>query len=87
LTRNNLSGMSKNKLVSLVKYLGITFDEVVVDIILEDVIFNSIEWRKKGNQVILHKFIEDLDYEFNYDELPKRLKKEIYLFLLRKFLN
>jgi hypothetical protein len=79
--------MSKNKLVSLVKYLGITFDEVVVDIILEDVIFNSIEWRKKGNQVILHKFIEDLDYEFNYDELPKRLKKEIYLFLLRKFLN
>ncbi len=87
MTRNNLSGMSKNKLVSLVKYLGITFDEVVVDIILEDVIFNSIEWRKKGNQVILHKFIEDLDYEFNYDELPKRLKKEIYLFLLRKFLN
>ena len=84
---NNLSGMSKNKLVSLVKYLGITFDEVVVDIILEDVVFNSIEWRKKGNQVILHKFTEDLDCEFNYDELPKVLKKEIYLFLLRKFFN
>lgn len=79
--------MSKKKLVSLIKYLGITFDEVVVDIIVDEVIFNSIEWRKKGNQVILHKFIDKFDYEFNYDELPKKLKKQIYLFLLREFLN
>lgn len=79
--------MSKKKLVPLIKYLGITIDEVVVDIILDDVIFNSIEWRRKGNQVILHKFIEDMDYEFNYDELPKKLKSQIYLFLLREFLN
>lgn len=79
--------MSKKKLVSLIKYLGITFDEVVVDIIVDEVIFNSIEWRRKGNQVILHKFIDELDYEFNYDELPKKLKKQIYLFLLREFLN
>lgn len=79
--------MSKKKLVSLIKYLGITIDEVVVDIILDDVVFNSIEWRRKGNQVILHKFIDELDYEFNYDELPKKLKSQIYLFLLREFLN
>jgi len=79
--------MSKKKLVSLIKYLGITIDEVVVDIILDDVIFNSIEWRRKSNQIILHKFVDDLDYEFNYDELPKKLKDQIYLFLLREFLN
>ena len=79
--------MSKKKLVSIVKYLGITIDEVVVDIIVDEVVFNSIEWRRKGNQVILHKFIDKFDYEFNYDELPNRLKKEIYLFLLRHFLN
>jgi hypothetical protein len=82
-----LSGMSKNKLISIIKYLGITLDEVVVDIILDEVIFDSIEWRRKGNQIILHKFIGELDYEFNYDELPNRLKNEIYLFLLRRFLN
>lgn len=81
------NGMSKKKLVSLIKYLGITFDEVVVDIVLDEVIFDSIEWRRKGNQIILHKFIDDLDYEFNYDELPKKLKNQIYLFLLREFLN
>lgn len=82
-----LNHYDKKKLVSLVKYLGITLDEVVVSIILDEVIFDSIEWRRKGNQIILHKFIEDLDYEFNYDELPNKLKKEIYLFLLRHFLN
>lgn len=82
-----LNHYDKKKLVSIVKYLGITFDEVVVDIILDEVEFNSIEWRRKGNQIILHKFIEEFDYEFNYDELPKKLKKEIYLFLLREFLN
>jgi hypothetical protein len=81
------NGMSKKKLVSLIKYLGITFDEVVVEIVLDEVIFDSIEWRRKGNQIILHKFIDDLDYEFNYDELPKKLKNQIYLFLLREFLN
>jgi len=82
-----LRNISKKNLVSLIKYLGITLDEVVVDIILDDVIFDSIEWRRKSNQIILHKFADELDYEFNYDELPNRLKKEIYLFLLRHFLN
>lgn len=82
-----LNHYDKKKIVSLVKYLGITLDEVVVKIILDEAIFDSIEWRRKGNQIILHKFIEDLDYEFNYDELPKKLKKEIYLFLLSEFLN
>ena len=82
-----LRNISKKNLVSLIKYLGITIDEVVVDIIVDEVVFNSIEWRRKGNQVILHKFIDELDYEFNYDELPKKLKKQIYLFLLREFLN
>ena len=82
-----LRNISKKNLVSLIKYLGITIDEVVVDIIVDEVVFNSIEWRRKGNQVILHKFIDKFDYEFNYDELPNRLKKEIYLFLLRHFLN
>ena len=78
----------KKKLISLIKILGITLDEVVIDIFVDDVNFHSIEWRRKGNQVILHKFMkDDIDLEFNYDELPKDIKKEIYLFLLRETLN
>lgn len=77
----------KMKLISLIKYLAIDLDEVVVDIYVEDMVFNSIEWRRKGDQVILHKFVNSIDYEFNYDEMAKKNKEAIYLFLLREFLN
>ena len=78
----------KKKLISLIKILGITQDEVILDIDILETTFNTIEWRRKGNQVILHKFLEgDIEIEFNYDELPKKMKKEIYLFLLRETLN
>ena len=78
----------KKKLISLIKIMAIDLDEAVIDIIVDDMVFNSIEWRRKGNQVILHKFPNDeLDLEFNWDELPKKTKKEIYLFLLRFCLN
>jgi len=78
----------KKKLISLIKILGITQDEVIIDIDILETTFNTIEWRRKGNQVILHKFLEgDIEIEFNYDELPKKMKKEIYLFLLRETLN
>ena len=78
----------KKKLISLIKILGITQDEVIIDIDILETTFNTIEWRRKGNQVILHKFLEgDIEIEFNYDELSRKLKKEIYLFLLRETLN
>jgi hypothetical protein len=73
---------SKKRLISIIKYLGITFDEVVIDIIVEGMNFNSIEWRRDTNQIILHKFIEELDYEIDFDELPSKIKKQVYLFLL-----
>ena len=80
--------MNKKNLVSLIKILGITCDEVFINIIIDDIQFQSIEWRRKGNQVILHRFLEgEIELEFNYDELPRKLKKEIYLFLLRETLN
>jgi len=77
----------KNELITLIRILGITSDEVFIDINTNDVKFQSIEWRRKGNQVILHKFIDKNDLEFNYDELHQNLKKEVYLFLLREVLN
>lgn len=77
----------KKKMISVIKILGIVSDEVVIDMPIYDTVFNSIEWRRKGNQIILHKFIEDLDYEFNFDELPDDIKEELYLFLLKIALN
>ncbi len=78
----------KKKLISIVKLLGITFDEVILDISLEDISFDSIEWRREEDKIILHKFVDDeFDYEFNYDDLPNKIKKDVYLFFTRNFLN
>lgn len=77
----------KSKLIPLIKIMAIDLDEAVLDITIDNMVFNSIEWRRKGNQVILHKFSGTVDYEFNYDEFPRKLKKDIYLLLLREFLN
>jgi hypothetical protein len=73
----------KDKVISLIVILGIDEKEIFLDLDLERVTFESIEWRKKSNQVILHKFVGDNDYEYNFDELPKKMKYEIYNILLK----
>jgi hypothetical protein len=79
--------MSKKKLISI--ELKLTSDKTISTTTSSNVMpkYLTIEWRRKGNQIILHKFIENLDYEYNYDELPKGLKMEICLFFSRRFLN
>ena len=78
----------KRKLISLIVLLGITVDEVLITIDMGGFEFHSIEWDRKRNKILLHKFVgEEFDLEFDYDELPKKIKKEIYLFLLRETLN
>jgi len=68
----------KIEIISIIVQLGIDETELIFDIKLKKIIFNSIEWVKKSNQVILHKFIDDNDYEYNFDELPKEIKNEIH---------
>lgn len=76
----------KDKIISLIILLGIDCNEILLDIRLrDDLIFNSIEWQKKSNQIILHKFINDNDYEFNFDELPNSMKNMIYIELLKVY--
>lgn len=72
----------KSEVISIIVQLGIDETELIFDIKLKKIIFNSIEWVKKSNQVILHKFIDDNDYEYNFDELPKEIKKEIHNILM-----
>jgi hypothetical protein len=74
----------KDKIISLIILLGIDCNEILLDIRLrDDLIFNSIEWRRSINQLILHKFIDDDDYEYNFDELPNIMKNMVYIELLK----
>lgn len=78
----------KINIIPIIKWLAIDLFEVVIDIqLVNGLLFNTIEWRKDKNKVYLHKIVDDLDYQFDFDDFDEETKKEIYYFLMRNFLN
>mgnify|MGYP001269011911 FL=1 len=78
----------KISIIPIVKWLAIDLFEVVIDIqLVNGLLFNTIEWRKDKNKIYLHKIVDDLDYQFDFDDFDDETKKEIYYFLMRSFLN
>lgn len=78
----------KKEIIPIIKWLSIDLFEVVFDIqLVNGLLFNTIEWRKDKDKVYLHKIVDDLDYQFDFDDFGEETKKEIYYFLLRNFLN
>ena len=56
--------LMKNKIIQLIKILGIGINELVIDINLECGSFESIEWDKESDKVWLHIFEdEDIDID------------------------
>lgn len=69
----------KKKVIQIIKILGIGLNELIIDIELESITINSIEWSPDDNNVYLHVFDEDdIDLEFNFDELPKNDQSIIF---------
>jgi len=78
----------KISIIPIVKWLAIDLFEVVIDIqLVNGLLFNTIEWRKDKDKIYLHKIVDDLDYQFDFDDFDDETKKEIYYFLVRNFLN
>ena len=78
----------KQNIIPIIKWLAIDLFEVVIDIpITDELTFQTIEWRKNKNKVYLHKIVDNLDYQFDFDDFDEEVQKEIYLFLVRNFLN
>jgi hypothetical protein len=78
----------KKNIIPIIKWLAIDLYEVVIDIYLSDeFFFHTIEWRKNTNSVILHKIINNIDYEYDFDDLDLSTQKDIYYFMARSFLN
>jgi hypothetical protein len=78
----------KSNIIPIVKWLAIDLFEVVIDIqLVNDLLFNTIEWRKDKNKIYLHKIVDELDYQFDFDDFDEETKKEIYYFLMKNFLN
>jgi hypothetical protein len=78
----------KKNIIPIIKWLAIDLFEVVIDIhISDEFFFHTIEWRKKENKVSLHRIVDNIDYEFDFDDFEIDIQKAIYYFLMRTFLN
>lgn len=67
----------KEDVIIAIKILGIGLTELVVEIDLGFFVINSIEYREP-DEIILHSFKDDLDYEMNFDDLGDNYKKYIH---------
>jgi hypothetical protein len=74
-----MSRVMKNKIVQLIKILGIGINELVIDINLECGNFETIEWNQEDDKIYLHIFEdEDIDITFDFDELTEQDQLKIY---------
>ena len=58
-----------NKIIQIIKILGIGVNELIIDIELDSITINSIEWIQSSNKVVVHIFDEDYDIEMDFDDL------------------
>ena len=72
----------KNKIVQLIKILGIGINELVLNINLDCGSFESIEWNKEEDKIYLHIFEdEDIDITFDFEELSEEDQLKLYQIL------
>jgi hypothetical protein len=68
----------KNELISLIKILGLGLTELVIDIDLDYITINSIEYREPDEVWIHHFDNNDMDYEIEFDEIPNKYQRRIF---------
>ena len=74
-----ISSRMKEKVRDLIKILGIGLCELVIDINVGDMTFNSIEWLEKEEVILLHIFEDDdIDYFIDFEELSTEIQIIIY---------
>ena len=67
------------KTYKIVKYLGNGYNEIIIDIKIGDVVFNSIEL--KNGKIYLNRFSDDLEFKNTIDDLELIDKMNIYKIL------
>ena len=83
----------KKQVATLIKLLGITVNELVMDIELESYMINSIEWIPEDDKIILHIWFEveddegDFELDIDFYTLTDEDKKIIYNTLAKLCLN
>lgn len=59
----------KDKVADLIRIIGVGFNELVFDFVIDGVTFNSIEWDPIEDRVLLHIFDEEneLDHDCDFE--------------------
>ena len=77
----------KDKIVDLIRLLGMGLNELVFDFEVDGVKFNSIEWQPESDVVLLHIF-EDDETDLHCDFENMDIDKQIKVFkILTSFIN
>ena len=62
--------------------LKFCFKVLLIDLKIDDVTFNSIEWSEEEDKILLHIFEDDdYDYFVDFDELEEDKQRKIYVLL------
>ena len=68
----------KKELISLLRILGVGLTELVMEIDLEYITINSIEYREPNEIWIHHFYDDDMDFEIEFDEIPEKYQRKIF---------
>lgn len=69
----------KKNVIELIKILGIGLYEIIVDIEIDGTIFNSIEWDREEDKILLHLFNgENYDYSYDFEDFDADNQLKIY---------
>jgi len=73
-----LGKIVKKKIISIIKEIGIDVFELVVQMPVSFIIFDSIEYVESTNKLLLHYWEEDFDMSYDFDDLENEDKLKIY---------
>lgn len=69
----------RKKVTKLISDIGLDISEIVIDLPLSFDTFDTIELN--NNNIILHRFLDNLDYTFSFEQLDDEDKLEVYKLL------
>lgn len=73
------SSVIRRKVTKLISDIGLDVSEIVIDLPLSFETFDTIELT--NNNIILHRFLDNLDYTFPFEQLDDEDKLEVYKLL------
>ena len=83
----------KKKVADLIKILGITVNEIVIEVEFGEYTINSLEWISETDTIILHIWFkvegDKLEYEYDadFDTLSEEDQKKLYNILSKYCMN